>query len=147
MCDITVLYYVSHYDTVNVRHHVIRRGKFSSNLSPFGRIRQVQNTTSCRKFGTINMNLLRISTVLGGTVQTKIFSTNQKRLGTNSNLLRNARWNLRFSCTVPLWHSEMCDITVLYHVSQNNVRTCLVAAVMSHMFSCVSHVTHLFSLV
>ena len=36
--------------------------------------------------------------VPGGTVQTKVFSTNQKGLGTNSNLLRNARWNLHFSC-------------------------------------------------
>jgi len=72
---------------------------FSPNLSPSGRIRQVQNTTSCPKFGTINTNIIRISTVPGGTVQTKIFSTNQKRFGIRSNFLRNARWNLRFSCT------------------------------------------------
>jgi len=40
--------------------------------------------------------------VPGGTAQTKIFSTDQKGLGTNSNLVRlgNARWNIRFSCTV-----------------------------------------------
>jgi len=45
------------------------------------------------------MNLIRISTVPGGTVQTKTFGTNQKKLDTNSNLLRNARWNLRLSST------------------------------------------------
>jgi len=80
----------------------ISPGNFFTNLSPFGRIQQVQNTTSCHIFGTINLNSIGISTVLGGTVQTKIFSTNQKGLGTNSDLLRNARWNLCFSCTVPL---------------------------------------------
>jgi len=43
----------------------IRRGKFSTNLSPSGRIRQVQNTTSCHDSGTMNSNSIRISTVLG----------------------------------------------------------------------------------
>ena len=38
-------------------------------------------------------------TVPGGTVQTKIFSTKQKGLGTDSNFLLKARWNLNFSCT------------------------------------------------
>ena len=52
------------------------------------------------KFGTINSKSIGISMVLEGTVQTKIFSTNQKRLCTNSNLLRNARRNIHFSCTV-----------------------------------------------
>jgi len=33
------------------------RGKFTTNLSPNGRIRQVQNTTSCHNFDTINLNL------------------------------------------------------------------------------------------
>ena len=52
------------------------------------------------KFGAINSKSIGISMVLEGTVQTKIFSTNQKRLCTNSNLLRNARRNIHFSCTV-----------------------------------------------
>ena len=32
-----------------------------------------------------------------GTVETKFFAANQQGLGTNSNLLRNARWNLDLS--------------------------------------------------
>jgi len=76
---------------------LLRSGIFSSNLCPFGRIRQVQNTTSCQDFGTINMNLIRISTMPEGTVQKKTFSTNQKRPRTDSNLLCNARWNLCFA--------------------------------------------------
>jgi len=51
-------------------------GKFSTHLSPFGRIRQVQHTTSCHNFGTINLNSIGISTVPGSTVLTKMFSTN-----------------------------------------------------------------------
>jgi len=39
------------------QHHTIRRGKFSTNLSPVGRIRQVLNTTSCHNFGTTNWAL------------------------------------------------------------------------------------------
>jgi len=42
-----------------------RRGKFSTNLSLSGRIRQVQNTTCCRDSGTMNLNSIRISTVRG----------------------------------------------------------------------------------
>jgi len=61
--------------------------------------RQVQNTTSCDNFGTINSNSIRISTAPGGSVQTKTSSTNNKGLGTNSNLPRNAHWNLHFCCT------------------------------------------------
>jgi len=59
-----------------------RRGKFSTTES-FREKPTGSETTSCQNFGTTNMNLIRISTVPGGTVQTKIFSTNQKRLGTN----------------------------------------------------------------
>jgi len=74
-------------------------GIILNKFSPFGRIQQVQNTTSSYNFGTTNINSVRISTVPGGTVQPKIFSTNKKGLGTDSNLLLNARWNLHFSCT------------------------------------------------
>ena len=45
--------------------HAPCRGKFSTNLSPFGRIRQAQNTTGCHHFGTINWNSSGISTVPG----------------------------------------------------------------------------------
>jgi len=37
-----------------------RRGKFSTNLSPSGRIRQVQNTTSYHNFCTMNLNWSRM---------------------------------------------------------------------------------------
>ena len=39
-------------------HIYIRRRKFSTNLSPSGRIRQVQNTTSCHNSGTMHLNSL-----------------------------------------------------------------------------------------
>jgi len=42
-----------------------RRKKFSTNLSPSGRIRQVQNTTISHNSGTMNLNSIRISTVRG----------------------------------------------------------------------------------
>ena len=44
---------------------IYRRRKFSTNLSPSGRIGQVQNTTSCHNYGTMNVNSIRISTVRG----------------------------------------------------------------------------------
>jgi len=42
-----------------------RGGKFSTNLSLSGRIRQVQNKTSCDNSGAMNFNSIRISTVSG----------------------------------------------------------------------------------
>ena len=53
-------------------------------MSPFRRIRQVQNTTNCHNISTANLNSIGNSTVPGGIVQTNIFSTNKKVLGTNS---------------------------------------------------------------
>ena len=38
-------------------YHFSRRRKFTTNLSAYGRIRQVQNTKSCHDFDTINLNL------------------------------------------------------------------------------------------
>jgi len=38
-----------------------------------------------------------MSMVPGGTVQTEALSANQKEVGTRSNSLRNARWNLDLS--------------------------------------------------
>jgi len=137
----------------------IHRGNFSTNLSPFGKIRQVQNTTSCQKLGTINMNLIRISTVPGGTVQTKIFSTNQKRLGTNSDLLRNARWNLHFSFflhvvwhmshrhnTKHIWMSHVTyewDMSHMYETCRICMRHGTYAWCMSHVYeTCHTWTTH-----
>jgi len=95
---------ISHLNPANSMSRTESRGtsvggKFSTNLSPFGRIRQVQSTTRCHNFGNINLPLMRINIVLEGTLQTRIFSTNPKGLGANSNLLWNARWNLEFFCT------------------------------------------------
>ena len=50
--------------------------------------------TSCQNFGTMNLNQNYISTAPGGVVQTKIYDTHSKGLGTNSNLLRNAGFGL-----------------------------------------------------
>jgi len=44
----------------------IRRGKFPINLSPSGRIQQVENTTRCHNSGTMNLNSIGISTVREG---------------------------------------------------------------------------------
>jgi len=46
-------------------------------------------TRKNHNFSTINADLIVISTVPGGTVQAKIFSTNKKGLGTDSNVLQN----------------------------------------------------------
>ena len=96
--------------------------KISTNLISFGRISQVQSTKSCLNCGEINLNSIGMSTVPGGTVQTKILSTNQKGLGTNSDLLQNARWNIHFSCTdhcrVNIWmiHIPYVCIYMYIHV-------------------------------
>jgi len=60
--------WVSHVTYEWVMSHMTRYnriGKFSTNLSLSGRIRQVQNTTSCHNSGTMNLNSIRISTVRG----------------------------------------------------------------------------------
>ena len=56
----------------------ISRGKFSTHLTPLQKVRQVPYTTRCQKFGMINWYSIGISTVPGGTIRTKIFSSNQK---------------------------------------------------------------------
>ena len=62
-----------------------RREKNSSNLSPSGRIRQVQNTTSCHNFGTINLSSIRISTVRGhAPYKYPLRNTMPKSSGTNA---------------------------------------------------------------
>jgi len=76
-------------------------GEINSNLrihhtfESFPEMRHVHNTTSWHDSGMINSNLIWISTVREGKVQTKICCTNPKGLGTNSNLRRNARLDLQ----------------------------------------------------
>jgi len=60
--DITQWYHSLTSHNIMRRH---RRGKFSTNLSPSGRIRQVQNTTRCHNSGTMNLKSIRVSTVRG----------------------------------------------------------------------------------
>ena len=72
-----------------VHHTSFRRGKFSTNLGPFGKIRQVQNTTSCHNSGTMKLNSIRISMVCGhAPYNYPPRNTMPKSLGTNSNPLR-----------------------------------------------------------
>jgi len=55
---------------MGLRHPVskgIRKGNFTTNLSANGRMRQIQNTTSCHHFDTINSNLNWIRIAPGGT--------------------------------------------------------------------------------
>jgi len=65
-----------------------RRGNFSTHLSPSGRIRQVQNTTSCHNSGTMILNSIRVSTVRGhAPYKYPPHNTMPKSPGTNSNPL------------------------------------------------------------
>ena len=90
---------------VSTRVHLwiwwIPQGKFSTNLSPFGRIRQVHNTTSYHDFCTMNLNQIRISMVRGH-AQYKYSPRNtmQNSSSTNSNPLRISRSDTSFSPTV-----------------------------------------------
>jgi len=75
-----------------------RRGKFSTNLSPSGRIRQVQNTTSCHNSVTMNLNSTRISTVRGhAPYKYPPRNTIPKSPGTNSNPLRISWSDISYS--------------------------------------------------
>jgi len=85
-----------------------RRGTFSSNLSPSGRIRQVQNTTSCHHFCTMDLNSSRIMMVHGhAPYKYPPRNTMQKSPGTNLNPLQISWSNSTFSPTEchPLPHS------------------------------------------
>ena len=79
-----------------------RGGKFSTNLSPSGRIRQVQNTTSCHNSGTTNLNSIVISTVRGhAPYKYPPRNTMWKSPGTYSNPLRISWSDTSFSPTSP----------------------------------------------
>ena len=81
-------------------HDSFRMRKFSTNLRPSGRIRQVQNTTSCHNSGTMNLNSIRISTVRGhAPYKYPPHNTMPKSPGTNSNPLRISWSNTSFSPT------------------------------------------------
>ena len=77
-----------------------RRGKISRNLSPSGKTRQVQNTTSYHNSGTINLNSIRISTVRGhAPYKYPPRNTMPKSPGTNQNPLRISWSDTSFSPT------------------------------------------------
>jgi len=77
-----------HFST-NLRHFSTNLRHFSTNLSPFGKIRQVQNTTSWHNSGMMKLNSIRISMVCGHAPYTNPpRNTMPKSLGTNSNPLR-----------------------------------------------------------
>jgi len=78
-----------------------RSGKFSSNLSPSGRIWQVQNTTSCHNSGTMHLNSIRVFTVRGhARYKYPSRNTMPKSPGTNSNTLRISWSDTSFSPTI-----------------------------------------------
>ena len=82
----------------------IRRGKFWTNLSPSGRIRQVQNTTSYHNSGTMNLNSIRIGTVRGHALyKYPPRNTMPKSPGTNSKPLRISWSETSFSPTDWVW--------------------------------------------
>jgi len=79
------------------------RGNFSTNLSPSGRIRQVQNTTSCQNSGMMNLNSIRISTVRGhAPYKYPPRNTMSWSPSTNSNPLRISWSDTFFSPTVEI---------------------------------------------
>ena len=81
-------------------HTSDRGGKFSTNLSPSRRIRQVQNTTSCHHSGTMNLNSIRIRAVRGhAPYKYPPRNTMPKSPGTNSNPLRISWSDTSFSPT------------------------------------------------
>jgi len=80
--------------------HVLDWGKFSTDLSPSGRFRQVQNTTSCHDSGTIHLNSIRISTVRGHVPYKYSSRSTKPRIPvTNSNPLRISWSDTSFSPT------------------------------------------------
>jgi len=97
-----------------------RKGKFSTNLSPSGRIRQVQNTISCHTSGTMNLNSIRLSTVRGhAPYKYPPRNAMPKSSGTNSNSLRISGSDTSFSPTDEL------DRTVA-HLAKMRTVDCLV---------------------
>jgi len=76
------------------------RGKFSQKFCPSGRIRHVQNTTSCHNSGTINWNSIRICTVrVHAPHKYPPRNTMPKSPGTNSNPLQISWSGTSFSAT------------------------------------------------
>jgi len=75
-------------------------GKFSTNLSPSGRIRQVQKTTNCHNSGTMNLNSIRICTVrVHAPYKCPPRNTMPRSSSTNSNPLRISWSDTSFSPT------------------------------------------------
>jgi len=56
----------------------LRKRKFTTNLSPYGKIRQVQKMTSCHHYDTIDLELNWISTAPGGAVLNKVLLCKSK---------------------------------------------------------------------
>ena len=93
-----------------------------------GRIRKVQNTTSCHNSGTMNLNSIRISTVRGHAPYKYLpRNTIPKSPGTNSNRLRISCSDTSFSLMVWMLHIWMSHVTY--------------GQGMSHIW--MSHVTHM----
>jgi len=102
----------------------IRKGKSSTNLSPSGRIRQIQNTTSCDNSGTMNWNSIRISTVRGhAPYKYPPRNTMPKSPGTNSNPLRISWSDTSFSPTVCKSRSQ--DVWTSWHTYITQVNMCV----------------------
>ena len=112
-----------------------RRGKFSTNLSPSGRIRQVQNTTYCHNSGTMNLNSIRIGTVRGhAPYKYPPRNTMPESPGTNSNSLRISWSDTSFSPAVTSKES----LEIMFHRDQHHVaRVC--RADLTTCRACLSH--------
>ena len=72
------------------------------------RIRLVQNAISCHKFSTVNLDLIVMCTVPGGTVQTKIFSTNPRDLVQIQIFYKTLVGTFIFPAHFQLWLVQTC---------------------------------------
>jgi len=101
----------------------IRRGKFPSNCCPSGRIRQVQNTTSCHTSGAMNLNSIRICTVRGhAPYKYPPRNTMQKSTGTLSNRSKSPGATLPFPLRYSYIYTYMYTYLYMYmyvHIYMN----------------------------
>ena len=119
----------SHTYTKKKCHTYTRWGSFSTNLSPSGRIRQVQNTTSCHNSGTMNLNSIRISTVRGhAPYKYPPRNTMPKNPGINTNPLRISWSDTSFS---PM---DIQEVVIDSH--------CVIGPWRSHTYTKKKNVTH-----
>ena len=119
---------------------LIRRGKFTTNPSPYGRIRQVQNTYSCHHFDAINSKLNWIIAAPGSAVLNKDLNYKCKETWYKFKFA-NAHWNLHFSpmvCACFYKHMSLLFVSMHAYVCAQT-RGFLFCTSMRVFYMCVYH--------